>query len=200
MPKFCIIKVMKTSSSSKIAVIIVSLVLAIGALAYAAFYVYQQQKPIDVAVSITDAQRAEYEAKIAEADEKLKQPDPNNSDGLPNSDYYIQKALYLGYLGHLSQAEAVLKEDLKVFKFSTVAEHNLARLYEQMGKYDKALAVYEKLVDETVYNQPQYFIDVARMDRLLNDVNAADVAYHLNLKKFNSPDAEFEQWLRDNKK
>ncbi len=191
---------MKTTSSSKIAIIVISLLVAVGALAYGTYTVYQNQNPVEIAVDITDEQRTDYEAKLADYTAKLADPAFRDENGLPNSDLYIEKARYLAYLGHLSQAEAVLKECLKKFKMYTVAEHNLARIYEQMGKYDKAVDIYERLADETIYNQPQYFMDAARVMRIQKNVNGADVAYNAFLKKFNTPDAEFEQWLRDNKK
>lgn len=191
---------MKTTSSSKIIVIVVSLFVALAALGYGAYTVYLDSKPFDIEVQLSDELRADYEAKVVYFSEQLQVPDPNSPDGLPNADFYIEKARYLGYLGRLSQAEAVLKESLKKFNTFTVAEHNLGRLYEQMQKYDKALDRYEKLADPTIYNQPQYYFDIARIKRIQNDVAGAEKAYKQHLAKFNSPDAEFEQWLRDNKK
>ncbi len=200
MPKFCIINPMKTTSSSKIFVIVLSLIIAVSALAYGAYRVYENEKPVDVAVELTDAQRADYEAKVADYSAKINDPTLKDANGLPNSDFYIEKARYLGYLGHLSQAVDVLKDSLDVFKMSSVAEHNLAKFYEQMGKYDDAVDNYERLADETIYNMPQYYFDIARVMRIQKNVAKADAAYHKFLAKFNTPDAEFEKWLQDNKK
>lgn len=171
--------------------------LGAGILALGVLYV-TLSRPVIIPVDITSEQRADYEEKVKLYDEKIKtEVDEEDQEKRPRMDDFIEKARYQGYLGRLSDSETTLKTALSYYEVSSIAHHNLAKLYEQMKLWKRAFKLYAILV--TDYQKPEYEWDMARMAKEMNDVKLASKHYWSYQRQFKNPSAEFEQWLREKK-
>mgnify|MGYP001615164918 CR=1 FL=1 len=109
-----------------------------------------------VPVNLTQEERADYEAKIVEANDKIKAV---KAPERPDIDYFIDKARFLEYLGRYSDAINTLLDSLKYYENTSVGWNNLAKLYEKVGDYKSAIFFYGKLVD--VFSMNRYYLDIA---------------------------------------
>lgn len=160
-----------------------------------AVYVYKYNNVV-IDVNLTPEQLLEYEAKVKEFGEKLQTPDPEDPMQRPNLDFFLEKAKYEYYLGRLSSAIRTLDEGLQIYPATTSMLHNKAKMYEAMGRYKRAIDMYQIIIDEN--GNKAYYIEIARAARTMNDVETAKNAYWEYQKNYNTPDTEFENWLREN--
>lgn len=176
----------------------IAIVTAVVILVIAAVFGLQGSSvPYEIDPNLTPTVRKQYEEKLQLFSAELEKEKPKGAQSAILGDYYIEKARYQGYLGQLSESEKTLKEGLKVIKISNAIVHNLAKINEQMKRYDEAMKYYRMLI--TDYKMDQYYMDLARAAREAKKVSSANEAYWNYQKIYKAPDAEFEQWLRDNK-
>ena len=128
-----------------------------------------------VEVSLAPSQIEKYTAQVETWDEKINNYDPATSDDgdpRPPMDYFIEKARYQGYLGNVGEAIDTLDSSLQLYDISSVAWHNLGRLYERIEEPKKSLAYYEQIL--TIFpDKHQYNIDIIRMKILLGEKDEA---------------------------
>ena len=70
--------------------------------------VMYQERNMVVDMNLTPEVQEEYEQKLVEYTEKLKEPDETDALKRANIDHFIEKARYESYLGYLSKAEKTL--------------------------------------------------------------------------------------------
>lgn len=90
--------------------------------------------------------------------------------------YFVNLALAQETLGQLGAAINTYQRALNLYENSTVGWNNLARLYEQVKSYKKAIQYHEKQIDQ--FRFIQYYIDIANDYIRLGDLERAEKAYN----------------------
>ena len=178
--------------------IVATIVILLGLLIGGAIW-YCQDQHIIIPVNLTQEEQKDYEQKVQDYEKKIQtETDPEDSLKRPYMDHFLEKARYETYLGRLSEAEKTLRKGLSHYETSSAAHHNLAKIYEKMGKNQKAIKEYLILANE--YRMQQYLLDAARAAIVDNDYKNAFRNYWDYQKVFKTPDITIEDWLRKNKK
>jgi len=119
-------------------------------------------------------------------------------DTRPPFAYFLEVALAQEKLGRLGQAINTYKKVLKLYENSQVAWHNLGRIYERVGKYDKAVDYYAKIIDQ--FGFVAYNMDIANAYIKKGDLDAAQKAYNQYRILTNLTDPAVEQYLTNLRK
>ena len=90
--------------------------------------------------------------------------------------YFTNLAIAQESLGQLGAAINTYLRALNLYENSTVAWNNLARLYERVKNYKKAIQYHEKQIDQ--FDFVQYYIDIANDYIKLGDLENAEKAYN----------------------
>jgi tetratricopeptide (TPR) repeat protein len=117
----------------------------------------------------------------------------------PPMDWYVEKSNAEAVLGQNENAMKSLKEGLDKYKISTVAWHNLAKIYENAKDCKNAEDYYSKLIDEA--DMKQYYYDIAHC-YLRSGENKSKV--EINYKKYQTfkpgfSDSEYEDYIKQPK-
>lgn len=134
------------------------LITAISLLAFSAC----SGKSYDKEVDISEEKRAEYEASLAKYSDKIENfVSTTNEDGtpdLPDFDWFLEKSRAEKELGHVDAAIDTLEEAIDVYSFSSIALHNLAKIYQNAGECEIAEEYYKELIN---IEKPAYHYDIA---------------------------------------
>lgn len=121
-------------------------------------WAYMKKASYNVELPLTNEQRAEYESKVVQMDQKLKES-RSKGEEKPDIDYFIEKARYQEYLGHYSDAIDTLLGALRYYEVTSAGWNNLAKLYDKVGEYALAAQFYNKLLD--TFNIDRYYYELA---------------------------------------
>jgi len=149
------------------------------------------QNEVKSEINLSPEKKAEYTEKIQHWSNKIDNYEEKSidNDERPPMDFFIEKARYQEYLGNINSAIKTLQTALDLYENSSVAWNNIAKLYEQKGKYKKSLKYYQKLV-ETFPDLHYYTIDMIKMQVLLKNKTAALNLYNQYKKDYQYQDAE----------
>lgn len=125
-----------------------------------------------VEVNLTQEERADYEAKVVDMDQKIKAVKPPEK---PDIDYFIEKARYQEYLGLYSDAINTLMDSFKYYENTSAGWNNIAKLYDKAGDYKSAISFYSKLID--TFNLNRYYLDIAWDYYRMGKLSIAQEAY-----------------------
>ncbi|MBL4694754.1 hypothetical protein JKY72_05295 [Candidatus Gracilibacteria bacterium] len=119
-------------------------------------------KSYDIEVDLSEEMRTDYEATIVEYSEKFDSFETSiNEDGtpdLPDFEWFVQKSRAEKELGYIDDSIATLEEAIEVYSFSSIALHNLGKIYQNAGECKLAE---DYFVELTKIEKPQYNYDIA---------------------------------------
>lgn len=141
----------------------------------------QWQVPTD----LTPDEQAEKQAEIERLQHAILAFEPSDDALIPQPEI-VQLGRAYEALGDLKSATQLYEGYLKQGHKSPTLYNNVARLYERVGKYDKAIEYYEKLISE--FNEINYLYDIAWAYIRAGDADNAARYYELWTQQGNGPD------------
>lgn len=146
----------------------------------------------NIPVDLAPEERAELEVKVSELKEQIDSFESEKEGVFPDQ-VIVNLAKTYESMGDVNQAilfyEGFLNEGLK----GKVVYNNLARLYERIEAYEKAIELYQRIYDD--YYDEDYLYDITRAHIRLGDLEKAETSYDVWSEMVNRSDSQVEMEL-----
>ncbi len=150
-----------------------------------------------VKVDLTDEERQQAEATVAEYADRIKHYEPDEIFNTPEPPipFWVELARAYEKLGKLGDALDTYEKAKKIYTRSQAVEHNIGRLYEKAGKYEDAVNQYLYIAEE--FQEPKYYYDITWVYIKAKDRKNAEKYFNVWQLATQRTDNQTQQAIKD---
>ncbi|MBU1018135.1 tetratricopeptide repeat protein [Patescibacteria group bacterium] len=150
-----------------------------------------------VKVDLTDEEKQETQATIADYKDKIKNYEPDDVFFTldPPIPFWVELARAYESLGQLGDALDTYEKAKTYYPRSQAIENNIGRLYEKAEKYEKAVEQYLYVAEE--FQEPKYYYDITWVYLKAKDRKNAEKYFNIWQLATQKTDGQTQRAIKD---